>query len=187
VIGTSGGAPGEHDGIIEFERILGGSGNDSILGFSSEGRGGDDVLTGGNGGDRIVGGAGADILRGFDGDDVLDAKDGVADVRISCGAGNDTALLDLKDPSPDAFEFCELIDRRAVNEEPATAISEASSHLAGDTLAVRVSCPRGVGRRCAGRLTAPRRRDGEPPGPTVKLYSVPGTRHARCGAVKVRA
>ena len=37
LVGTTGGAPGESDGIANFERILGGAGNDSILGFSSNG------------------------------------------------------------------------------------------------------------------------------------------------------
>jgi hypothetical protein len=154
LVGTTGGAPGENDGIANFERILGGAGNDSILGFGSNGGAGNDTLTGGNGNDTITGGPGADIIRGFGGDDVLDANDGVADIRISCSTGNDTVRLDLKDPSPDDAKDCELIDRRAVNEERATAIAEASSHLAGEAVAVRVSCPRAVGRACAGRLTA---------------------------------
>ena len=46
LVGTTGGAPGESDGIAGFERILGGAGNDSILGFSSNGGGGNDTLTG---------------------------------------------------------------------------------------------------------------------------------------------
>ena len=150
----TGGAPGESDGIAGFERILGGAGNDSILGFSSNGGGGNDTLTGGNGPDTIVGGPGADIIRGFGGDDVLDANDGVADIRISCSTGNDTVRLDLKDPSPDDAKDCEFIDRRAVDEEPATAVSPASSRLSGGAVAVRVTCPRAVGRTCAGRLTA---------------------------------
>ena len=154
LVGTTGGAPGESDGIAGFERILGGAGNDSILGFSSNGGGGNDTLTGGNGPDTIVGGPGADIIRGFGGDDVLDANDGVADIRISCSTGNDTVRLDLKDPSPDDAKDCELIDRRAVDEEPATAVSPASSRLSGGAVAVRVTCPRAVGRTCAGRLTA---------------------------------
>ena len=62
--------------------------------------------------------------------------------------------LDLKDPSPDDAKDCELIDRRAVNEEPATVVSPASSRLSGGAVAVRVTCPRAVGRTCAGRLTA---------------------------------
>jgi hypothetical protein len=154
VIGATGGAPGERDGIANFERVVGGSGNDSILGFTSEGGAGNDTLTGGDGNDTIVGGPGADILRGFAGNDFLDARDGTADTRISCSTGIDTAKLDLHDPNPDDFQNCELIDRRAVNEEPATVISKASSHLAGAAVAVRVTCPRAVGRTCSGRLTA---------------------------------
>jgi Ca2+-binding RTX toxin-like protein len=171
LVGTTGGAPGESDGIANFERILGGAGNDSILGFSSNGGGGNDTLTGGNGPDTITGGPGADIIRGFGGDDVLDANDGVADIRISCSTGNDTVRLDLKDPSPDDAKDCELIDRRAVDEEPATVIAAASTHVAGDAVAVRVTCPRAVGRTCAGRLTAALAVDGAS-APAPARYSV---------------
>jgi Ca2+-binding RTX toxin-like protein len=154
VVGSTGGASGENDGIAGFERILGGSGSDSILGFSSNGGAGDDTLTGGNGNDTIIGGLGRDIIRGFGGDDVLDANDGVADIRISCSTGNDTVKLDLKDPNPDDAKDCELIDRRAVNEEAATSVSAASTRLRGAGVTVRVSCPRAVHRTCAGHLSA---------------------------------
>lgn len=170
-IGTTGGAPGENDGIANFEKILGGSGDDSILGFSSNGGPGNDTLTGSNGNDSIVGGPGADIIRGFGGDDTLDANDGVADVRISCSTGIDTVRLDLKDPNPDDASACELIDRRAVDEEPATSIARASARLAGRTVAVRVTCPRAVGRSCAGRLTAAFASHGAP-SPAPARYAV---------------
>ena len=178
LVGTTGGAPGESDGIAGFERILGGAGNDSILGFSSSGGPGDDTLTGSNGNDTIVGGPGRDIIRGFGGDDVLDANDGVADIRISCSTGNDTVRLDLKDPSPDDASACELIDRRAVNEARATVISPASAHATGGRLAVRVTCPRAVGRACAGRLTAALAAHGAP-SPAAARYAV------RKGATRV--
>ncbi len=77
-IGSTGGASGENDAIAGFERIDGGAGNDSILGFSSNGGPGNDVLTGSNGGDTIIGGTGADTLRGFGGDDLINANDGIA-------------------------------------------------------------------------------------------------------------
>jgi hypothetical protein len=121
-IGTTGGASGENDGITGFERVNGGAGNDSILGFSSNGGPGNDVLTGSNGDDTIIGGTGADTLRGFGGDDFINANDGIADTRIDCSTGEDTVLLDLKDPVPTDADQCELIDRRKVDEEPGTQI-----------------------------------------------------------------
>jgi hypothetical protein len=152
-IGTSGGAGGENDGIANFERILGGSGNDSVLGFSSNGGAGNDVLTGGDGGDTIVGGTGADTIRGFAGNDTLDANDGVADTKIECSTGTDTVFLDLKDPNPSDAENCELIDRRKVDEEPGTRILSAGARVRGGRVGVRMLCPHAVHRACAGTLT----------------------------------
>jgi RTX calcium-binding nonapeptide repeat (4 copies) len=157
-IGTTGGAGGENDGIANFERILGGTGNDSILGFSSNGGAGNDVLTGGDGADTIVGGPGADTIRGFAGNDTLDANDGVADTKIECSTGTDTVFLDLKDPNPNDAASCELIDRRKVDEEPGTRILSAGARVRGGRAGVRLLCPRVVHRACAGTLTlaAPR-------------------------------
>jgi hypothetical protein len=92
-------------------------------------------------------------------------------VRISCSTGNDTVRLDLKDPNPDDAQDCELIDRRAVDEEAMTHIAPASSHVGGGRLAVRVGCPKAVGRTCAGRLTAALAGHGAP-APTAVRYSV---------------
>jgi hypothetical protein len=155
-IGSTGGASGENDGIAGFERILGGSGPDSILGFSSNGGPGNDVLTGSNGDDTIVGGLGADTLRGFGGNDTIDANDGVADTRIDCSTGKDTVFLDLKDPNPNDAEDCELIDRRKVDEEPGTEILTASARLRGGHIGVRLHCPRKA--HCSGKLNGVRYR-----------------------------
>jgi Ca2+-binding RTX toxin-like protein len=149
-IGSTGGASGENDGIAGFERINGGAGNDSILGFSSNGGPGNDVLTGSNGDDTIVGGTGADTLRGFGGDDLINANDGVADTRIDCSTGIDTVFLDLKDPVPNDAENCELIDRRKVDEEPGTEILTSSARLRDGQIGVHLHCPRKA--RCAGTL-----------------------------------
>ncbi len=151
-VGSTGGS-GSEDAIANFERILGGSGKDSILGFSSNGGDGNDTLTGGDGNDTIIGGPGADIIRGFGGDDTLNAKDGIADTKVECGPGNDTALLDLHDPNPSDAQDCELIDRRAVDEEAATRILTTSTRVSRRVAALVVGCPRAVHRTCAGRLT----------------------------------
>ena len=134
-IGTTGGASGENDGIAGFERINGGAGNDSILGFSSNGGPGNDVLTGSNGDDTIIGGTGADTLRGFGGDDLINANDGIADTRIDCSTGVDTVFLDLKDPVPTDAEQCELTDRRKVDEEPGRRSSRRARACATATSA----------------------------------------------------
>jgi hypothetical protein len=155
-IGSTGGASGENDGIAGFERINGGAGNDSILGFSSNGGPGNDVLTGSNGGDTIIGGTGADTLRGFGGDDLINANDGIADTRIDCSTGVDTVFLDLKDPVPNDAESCELIDRRKVDEEPGTRILTSSARLRGGHIGVRLHCPRKA--HCAGTLNGVRYR-----------------------------
>jgi hypothetical protein len=156
LVGSTGGAPNENDGIAGFEKMIGGSGDDSFLGFDSDGRGGNDTLTGSNGPDRIIGGGGADVIRGFGGDDILEANDGVADTRISCSTGVDTVKLDLRDPNPDDAASCESITRAAVNEEPSTEIASSSAKLSGSSLSIRVRCPKTVKRSngCSGTLTA---------------------------------
>ena len=127
-IAFSGGS-GDEDAIQSFEAVVGGSGSDTVLGLGSQGMSGDDLLTGGNGGDTIVGGPGSDTLRGFGGSDILDARDGIADAVIDCGTGlADVARLDLLDPKVlpaiglATNSGCELIDRRAIDEEPATVM-----------------------------------------------------------------
>jgi hypothetical protein len=154
IVGTTGGASGELDNIFGFERILGGSGNDSILGFSSDGGAGNDVLTGGDAGDTILGGTGADVIRGFAGGDILRARDGIADTRISCSTGTDSVELDLLDPNPDDAQSCEKIDRRPVEEEAATVIASRRARVDDDgDVRLRVRCPSKVGRDCAGTLS----------------------------------
>jgi hypothetical protein len=152
-LGTTGGDLNAVDNIFEFERILGGSNDDSILGFSSDGGPGNDVLTGDNGRNTITGGSGADIMRGFGGSDTLNASDGIADTRIECNTGIDTANLDLKDPNPEDAPACELITRKAVDEEASTLIASARARLRDRRVRLVLSCPRAVGRACAGRLS----------------------------------
>jgi Ca2+-binding RTX toxin-like protein len=62
---------------------------------------GRDVLLGGRSRDSLIGDTGRDKLLGRGGKDELDAKDGVRDLVIDCGGGNDThARRDHKDPDP---------------------------------------------------------------------------------------
>jgi len=80
----------------KFADVLKGrGGRDTLIG-----RRGHDVLIGGRGRDKLIGGRGRDgfnVRRGVElpapGRDVIRARDGKAD-EISCGAGNDLAIVD---------------------------------------------------------------------------------------------
>jgi Ca2+-binding RTX toxin-like protein len=78
-----------------------GCGNpDQVLGDneSLEGSDGPDVLVGDNGDNSLMGHLGADTFIGKGGDDFIEAIDGQRDKQIDCGAGNDEAAHDPKDP-----------------------------------------------------------------------------------------
>jgi hypothetical protein len=84
------GGAGEGDLVSSgFEEVLGGAGDDSLVGERDRdrlwGRGGGDVIGGRGGRDRLFGGSGRDILR---------ARDGDPDV-VAGGTGYDRARLDV--------------------------------------------------------------------------------------------
>jgi Ca2+-binding RTX toxin-like protein len=92
-------------------RLVGDGGTNSI--GVSEGRG------------DIDGGAGNDSLFGGENDDTLRARDGFAD-RVSCGAGNDTAIVDQFDQ---VSGTCENVQSAAVgnaNEDRPPTVSFAT-------------------------------------------------------------
>jgi Ca2+-binding RTX toxin-like protein len=118
------GAPGARDTVSEFdvEGVIGSEGADNLSGhkpvpFTLDGRGGPDVITGGDaasvllggdGNDNITGGAGDETLEGGDHDDVLDG--GFGTDAIDGQAGSDTAsyasrgeavTVDLGNPGAD--------------------------------------------------------------------------------------
>ena len=68
--------------------------------MSLEGSDGSDVLIGDNGANSLLGHLGADTFVGKGGDDFVEALDGVHDAQIDCGAGDDEAVTDGKDPKP---------------------------------------------------------------------------------------
>ena len=73
--GTGGEAQG--DTYSSIEGIMGGSGNDHLIGNSVvgnylDGGHGNDTLNGGSGNDTLIGGLGSDILVGGDGNDKFD-------------------------------------------------------------------------------------------------------------------
>jgi Ca2+-binding RTX toxin-like protein len=109
VAGTSTGAGGEHDSVAGVESVLGGDGDDRLLGDAGEntlqGDVGDDRMDGRGGNDYLLGdlvpntneysvfqtpgNEGADTLRGGAGNDRLDAGSERGDV-LSGGPGADT-------------------------------------------------------------------------------------------------
>jgi Ca2+-binding RTX toxin-like protein len=86
VTGTATGAAGR-DSLSGVENLLGGAGNDSLVGDALANR-----LLGGNGDDTLDGGAGADIMLGGNGNDVFIVGDGDV-VQEASGEGIDLILL----------------------------------------------------------------------------------------------
>jgi Ca2+-binding RTX toxin-like protein len=91
--GTLGGT-GTTAGFSGIERVLLGSGNDTVTGSTGadyvDAGAGDDSLTGGAGNDTLFGGAGNDTIIGGTGSDSLSGDDGDDLFIIASGDGNDT-------------------------------------------------------------------------------------------------
>lgn len=91
-VSASGGAILKRDKLTGFENVMGGGGNDTIIGSALandiSGLDGQDSLDGGIGHDTLRGGRGDDTLIGGEGDDTLDGGEG-QDSLIG-GAGRDT-------------------------------------------------------------------------------------------------
>jgi Ca2+-binding RTX toxin-like protein len=81
-----------------------GDGNDSVVFVTSadpasiSGGDGADTLRGSAANDVITGGPGPDEVRAGAGNDRLNLRNGDRDPVIDCGAGNDVAQVDPKDP-----------------------------------------------------------------------------------------
>ncbi len=134
----SGGGNGENDTLANFERLLGGAGDDRLTGAAANdtldgaagadvlsGADGNDTLVGGPGPDGLFGGAGTDTLRGDEGSDRLDGGTEVDDFNaggddddvnafdslsenIVCGAGSDRVDHDAVDTF--SAGDCELLN-----------------------------------------------------------------------------
>ena len=74
-------------------------------------------LIGSSGPDTITGAGGIDTLEGETGDDTLLAVDGLAD-RVRCGAGSDTAFVDLQDVVSDTCERVVVTGTAARDDAP---------------------------------------------------------------------
>jgi hypothetical protein len=97
-------AAGEADTLVNIRNVLGGLGNDTIVGNNSNdfasGGAGDDSITGGSGNDAIVGSAGADTVFAAAGHNTLLLKnDGSSDRYFPNpgGAGLDIDAVDATD------------------------------------------------------------------------------------------
>jgi Ca2+-binding RTX toxin-like protein len=112
---------------------------------------GDDGLSGGGGFDVLDGGLGADTFSGGSEADLLLTRDGVADLSVDCGSGNDVAIVDLRDT---ANANCEAVDQGAVKEGPNVRIKARRLTIdrRGRTR-VKLSCPRRVKIGCHGKLS----------------------------------
>lgn len=134
-------------------RLVGGGGGDSL-----DGRGGDDTLDGGPGNDTLSGGAGLDTFLPGDGDDVIGARDGTRE-SFGCGAGTDTAFVDLLDGRPvrgigaPRLAGCESILSFAVDDGPPARILGRRLGRAAGEARVTLACPRNARVRCRGVLS----------------------------------
>jgi Putative metal-binding motif/RTX calcium-binding nonapeptide repeat (4 copies) len=96
------GKTGENENIhSDVEKVAGGSGNDQL-----DGSNGPNALDGGDGNDTLTGLGGADTLTGGGGNDVMQARDGGTDT-VSCGTGDDRAVVD---PADQVASDCETVE-----------------------------------------------------------------------------
>ncbi len=82
------GAAGEQDTLVAIRDLVGGTGDDTLVGDGAA-----NVIFGGGGKDIVIGQAGGDHLFGEAGDDDVRAKDNETD-NVDCGEGADKASLD---------------------------------------------------------------------------------------------
>ncbi|MEO1637711.1 MAG: hypothetical protein AAFU41_00515, partial [Pseudomonadota bacterium] len=90
------------DLLIAFAGLPGDLG--SILDYSFDGLGGDDVIMGAGGDDTIQGGSGADMIIGSGGEDQVDGGAGLEDVLALTGEFTDYALR-YEETAPNTWDF----------------------------------------------------------------------------------
>jgi hypothetical protein len=92
-LGLGGSAqPGDSDRIADVEDVDGGDERDTVTGSSA-----DNALGGDRGEDYLDGRRGVDRLDGGGNADVVVARDGARDEPVSCGPGQDLAIVDRAD------------------------------------------------------------------------------------------
>jgi Ca2+-binding RTX toxin-like protein len=84
--------PGDSDRIADVEDVDGGDERDTVTGSSA-----DNALGGDRGEDYLDGRRGVDRLDGGGNADVVVARDGAGDEPVSCGPGQDLAIVDRAD------------------------------------------------------------------------------------------
>lgn len=98
--------PGDSDRIIQVEDVDGGDQRDTVTGSSDA-----NALGGGRGEDYLDGQRGVDRLDGGNGADVVVARDRARDEPVSCGPGQDLAIVDPADPvARRGRNRCERVD-----------------------------------------------------------------------------
>ncbi|HEY6592626.1 MAG TPA: calcium-binding protein, partial [Asanoa sp.] len=98
--------PGDSDRIADVEDVAGGDERDTVTGS-----GDDNALGGGRGEDYVDGRAGVDRVDGGGNADVVVARDGAPDEPVSCGPGQDLAIVDRADSvARTGPNRCERID-----------------------------------------------------------------------------
>jgi len=182
----AGEGPEEGNNIVDAERVLGGEGGDLMTGSEGNdiliGNGGTDLMDGGLGSDTLQGGPGddelvspeneasepvfgrvvySDRLEGGADDDHILAKNGAPDV-VSCGDGNDTARVDLKDTLAVHFfkvgtatlelPDCEVIERAPVDDSPPGRPKGRVIRLLRHAAVVAFRCPKASLPGCTGQL-----------------------------------
>ena len=99
-VGEANGSEGDNV-LADIERVIGGTGNDSITGSAGrntlQGGGGNDTLVGARGDDLLIGGPGNDLLQGCENNDILIDVDGSTGDTLDGGPGYDVAVFDSID------------------------------------------------------------------------------------------
>jgi Ca2+-binding RTX toxin-like protein len=98
--------PGDRDSLIEVENVSGGGQRDTLTGSREQNR-----LDGATGEDYVDGDFSVDRLAGGSSADVVAARDGSRDRTVSCGPGEDLAIVDRLDrPAERGANRCEQVD-----------------------------------------------------------------------------
>jgi Ca2+-binding RTX toxin-like protein len=119
----------ESDNVVNVERVLGGAGNDVLVGDA-----GANELSGGPGDDAIAGHGGADVLSGGPGRDGINADDPVAiPDTVGCGDQRDRVFGDAQDT---VRADCEAVDRSGTLGYAAVAGAGADPPVLGESVVV---------------------------------------------------